>query len=372
VTVAVVQLFQHYTAPESSDNSDTVLVDLLPSDDARRFQVNSFVLPELNFINQAAYWDYQRDKVYIRSSPRLKYVAKKKPKGRVKLFAANKVIDCPLPDHCPKCQSTQIVRWSQRHKVMYDLKFGYGSIKRWIVRYVFYRYKCSLCTELFDLKQELGLEGRYGPNILAYIMYQMIELRISQIAIAEALNQTFHFHFERHIIHRQKTLMAKRYKITCEHILKCIVKGKLVHVDETKVTIDGEDEYVWVITNLENVIYFHTKTRAGDKLHEMLNDFQGVLVSDFYAAYDSFKCPQQKCLIHLIRDMNEDVRKAPFDDELGTLIQDFAQLLKPIIETVDQFGLKTRFLRKHKAAIEYFYERLFKKTFASESAIKGL
>ena len=26
-------------------------------------------------------------------------------------------------------------------------------------------------------------------------------------------------------------------------------------------------------------------------------------MSDFYAAYDGIRCPQQKCLIHLIRDL---------------------------------------------------------------------
>jgi hypothetical protein len=235
---------------------------------------------------------------------------------------------------------------------------------------VFRRYKCSLCNEIFDLKQELGLEGRYGPNVLAYITYQMIELRISQAAIAEALNRIFGFQFERHIVHRQKALTAKRYKVTYEHILESIVKGDLAHVDETKVTIHGKDEYVWVITNLESVFYFYTKTRAGDKLHEVLNDFQGVLVSDFYAVYDSFKCAQQKCLIHLIRDMNDDMRKAPFDDELKMFMREFAQLLQPIIETVDQLGLKTRFLRRHKEAVADFFEELCEKSFASAGATK--
>jgi toxin FitB len=28
----------------------------------------------------------------------------------------------------------------------------------------------------------------------------------------------------------------------------------------------------------------------------LLKDFRGVLVSDFYAVYDAFKCPWQKCL----------------------------------------------------------------------------
>jgi hypothetical protein len=43
----------------------------------------------------------------------------------------------------------------------------------------------------------------------------------------------------------------------------------------------------------------------------MLKDFKGVLVSDFYSAYDAIPCPQQKCLIHLIRDLNDDVLKHP-------------------------------------------------------------
>ena len=50
-----------------------------------------------------------------------------------------------------------------------------------------------------------------------------------------------------------------------------------------------------------------------------LKDFKGVLVSDFYAAYDAILCPQQKCLIHLIRDLNDDVLKHPFDGEMKRL-----------------------------------------------------
>ena len=39
------------------------------------------------------------------------------------------------------------------------------------------------------------------------------------------------------------------------------------------------------------------------------------------------------------------------------IVQEFATLLKPIIETIDRFGLKARFLRKHKLAVTRFYER---------------
>ena len=102
----------------------------------------------------------------------------------------------------------------------------------------------------------------------------------------------------------------------------------------------------------------------------MLNDFKGVLVSDFYAAYDSIQCPQQKCLIHLIRDLNDDVLKHPYDAELKRLASAFAVLLKPMVETIDQYGLKSRFLRKHLSAVERFYRQISKCNLQSETAVK--
>ena len=63
--------------------------------------------------------------------------------------------------------------------------------------------------------------------------------------------------------------------------------------------------YVWVLASMEEVAYFYTPTREGDTIQALLKDFSGVLVSDFYAAYDAINCPQQKCLIHFIRDLND-------------------------------------------------------------------
>ena len=150
---------------------------------------------------------------------------------------------------------------------------------------------------------------------------------------------------------------------------KKIVSGKLIHADETKINIKGKDAYVWVFTNLEEVAYYYTETREGDFLQQLLREFKGVLVSDFYAAYDSMNCLQQKCLIHLMRDLNDDLLKQPFNEELKGLVREFACLLKPIIQTVDRFGLKAHFLRKHKVFVERFYKELAKRDYQSEIAV---
>jgi hypothetical protein len=105
-------------------------------------------------------------------------------------------------------------------------------------------------------------------------------------------------------------------------------------------------------------------------LQVMLKNFKGVLVSDFYAAYDSIQCPQQKCLIHLIRDLNDDVLKHPYDSELKRLALAFAVLLKPMVETIDRYGLKSHYLKKHLSSVERFYRQVLGTNLQSEIAVK--
>jgi hypothetical protein len=49
-------------------------------------------------------------------------------------------------------------------------------------------------------------------------------------------------------------------------------------------------------------------------------------VSDFYPAYESLPCPQQKCLLHVMRDLNEAVLEYPYDEELKQIVAGFADL----------------------------------------------
>jgi hypothetical protein len=47
----------------------------------------------------------------------------------------------------------------------------------------------------------------------------------------------------------------------------------------------------------------------------------------------------------------------------------FAALLKPIVETVDQFGLKARHLHKHRKSVARFYEALAQRDYQTEPAV---
>ena len=69
-----------------------------------------------------------------------------------------------------------------------------------------------------------------------------------------------------------------------------------------------------------------------------------------------------------MRDVNEDLCKQPFNEEMKGIAQRFAGLLRPIIDTVDRFGLKARYLRKHKWSVDQFYDALSKQTFETAVA----
>lgn len=124
------------------------------------------------------------------------------------------------------------------------------------------------------------------------------------------------------------------------------------------------------MTITPHIFEAYADSREGGMVQELLRNFKGVLVSDFYSAYDSINCPQQKCLVHLIRDLNDDYFKHPFNDELKIMVQEFSDLLKSIVETIDRFGLKARFLRKHKKYVDRFNRSVSGRKFKTEIAIK--
>src|SRR5207244_890517 len=154
---------------------------------------------------------------------------------------------------------------------------------------------------------------------------------------------------------------------TRQSIMAKMVKGSVIHADETRIVLKGRPAYVWVFASFGEVAYFYSESREADLLQTLLKDFQGVLVSDFYAAYDSMPCSQQKCLIHLMRDLNDAVLDHPFDEDVRGIVTEFGEILRRIVATIDRRGLKRRFLGKHGIEVERFYRHMRRMSYQSDA-----
>jgi hypothetical protein len=307
------------------------------------FKRNNFLIPEFEHINQAAYWDYQRERVYLKTNPALKQITNKSA-SPPKKHVPNQIIDCQRPNLCPKCRSKTFYQNAKHIKIVIDLKFTRYGIKKWVILYLYKQYLCKDCGKTF-LSYFLPMyQSHFGKNLIAYSIYQCIELRLPIVTIDKSLNKLFSLDLAEGTTNRIKAYAAKIYEETYNSLLTKLCNGSLLHADETKINLRNVDGFVWVFTSMEEVAYFYTDTREGDYVQSLLKDFKGVLVSDFYAAYDSINCPQQKCLIHLIRDINDALYKNPYDEGLKQLAERFTSLLRPMIETIDRFGLKHHFL----------------------------
>jgi predicted RecB family nuclease len=356
---------------EKSSESDAVYVKSLKRPQRRW---GNFISPfkELEEINKTAWWDYQRDRIYVRSHELDQPNRRRNTRGRtswLKRLPLGKVIIYPDQTSCPFCgNACEATR--RRKRTLLDLFFGKTSVKRRIVDYQFNEYWCPLCQSHYGEPPEFWHESHFGRNLVAYVLYEAIELHTPFVTVQKNLSRFFNLNLPEYTLRFIRGMAAKGCKSIYDNILEHLVTGHLLHVDETEVSIRGRPAYVWVFTNLKEVVYLYAAGRDGVFLHDTLQHFKGVLVTDFYGAYDSLGCAQQKCLIHLIRDLNDDVLSHPYDEELKAIVKEFASLLKPIVGTIDERGLKRRFLGKHQAAVNRFYSNLAKMNCQSEAARK--
>ena len=328
-----------------------------------------FFCPEMDQINKCAYSDYQRERVYLRTSPAVRKSLRRKERASKRHLRVNTEIALCAPDVCPLCGGTNIQKGLGRYrKVVLDLKFSSSGVKRWIVRYSTRKYRCMNCRNLLVAPEYRLLRFHLGDNLCSWAVYHHVAHRQSGADIAMSLNDLFGFSFKRNFLTQIMPLFSKRHQATYDRIKEKLRQGQLIHADETKGVVKTHSGYVWVFTNLEEVVYTYNPTREGNVLTEMLKGFDGVLVSDFYSVYDTAKCRQQKCLIHLMRDINDDVFHNPFDEELKQIARRFVAVLKPIIDTIDKSGLRQYFLKRHKDDVTCFFTYLSEQLFGSEVA----
>lgn len=312
-------------------------------------------LPGFDYLNKCAYFDHQRDKVFVRTIPQLRVVKQRRRRARRLVLPINKVVELSCK-RCLSCNSRKLFQIGGISRQIIDLKYFRDGVKRWVTKYVSWRYRCTKCGATFAHPDFPQVTTKYGRGLISWCVYQNIVGGQKMHRVRKGLAEVFKISLRDSLLYRFKTAVAEYFRAAYARILEEILKSPVLHIDETEVNLRGRKGYVWVLTSMERVYFFYRDSREGTFLKEMLRGFTGVLVSDFFTAYDSLDCPQQKCLIHLLRDLNDDMLKNPFDEEFKKLAHRFSTLLRKVVETIDRYGLKKRHLHKYRVEVEKFFK----------------
>lgn len=343
--------FPSSTVKQGQEAAASVSADsLMHASDYKDWGRREFSREEFRLVADAAYFDYQRNRIYVRTSSKVKrYQRRLKKLGAIEVGRPNKTIDHTVTA-CPRCKSDDLVLDYQEgtSKYAYDLRVSRGAIRKWVTRRRIPRHECDSCKHVFTPGGPRS-QQRLGHNLLAWAMHQHVTNRISLANLAITARECFGLELGEWDFQRLKSMAGSYYRDTYESLLRELVKGPLLHIDETSVWLRGHlTGYVWVFTSMESVVFMYRSTREGEFLHDLLRLFKGVLVTDFYTAYDSIGCPQQKCLVHLMWDINRALLKHPFDEKLNEIGRTFGALMRDIVGTIDRYGLKSRYLGRHR------------------------
>lgn len=185
-------------------------------------------------------------------------------------------------------------------------------LKRWCL-------KChKQVMPIADLsKFSLG-KKRIGVNLAAAIVTMRDRLRLP-LGIIKTYLKMFHgLSLSEGEIVDILSLAADKGKPMYEGLLSEVRESQSVHADETGGRENGINGYFWSFSTDKIHYLMYRKSRGKTVVEEIVGKdsekFNGVLTTDFYAAYNTYAGFHQRCWVHFLRDIHElkqDYKKHP-------------------------------------------------------------
>lgn len=367
-------------------SADTLAaVDFADQRKRQTTEMSEQIHSQFRAILKFAHFDYDKKKINFRQETEKETKEKRVERNRNNAYKlqkklmetqqrARKALQRTARNTCPSCGNPCIALSNKiSQKTIIDIVPSRNGIKKNITKYIGEEEYCQACKRLYTHGAQDAFKGNqlYGHGFKAWVIYQRVALRLPYKSILESLQEQFNEKINVSSVPNFMKNMAGYYAETEKTITARLLQSPFIHADETKISIKKTNWYIWVFTDGERVIFQLTETREPTFVHELLANYKGVLISDFYAGYDAVRCVQQKCWVHLIRDMNDDLREAPFDAELEAFVLSVKNLIIPIMECIQRYGLRKKHLHKFKHDVELLYEKIIvDKYYRSDLALK--
>lgn len=182
-----------------------------------------------------------------------------------------------------------------------------------VTEHVVFKRWCFKCkrriTPKIDLSDQVIGKKRIGVNLAATITTMRDRLRLP-FGIIKTYLKMFHglSLSEGEVVDILDTV-AKRGKPEYDSLLKRIRNADSVHADETGGRQNGINGYFWSFSTEKVHYLMYRKSRGKTVVEEVVGSdsekFNGVLTTDFYAAYNTYAGFHQRCWVHLLRDIHE-------------------------------------------------------------------
>lgn len=182
-----------------------------------------------------------------------------------------------------------------------------------VIEHIVFRrwcYSCKKCIQpKVDFKGMVLGKGRIGINLAATIVTLRERMRLPVEVIKQYLKLFYHLDLSHGEIIALLQTVADLGRPTYGKLLEEVRASSVVHADETGGREDGVNGYFWSFSTKNVHFLLYRKSRASKVVEEIVGkdseQFQGVLTTDFYAAYNTYAGFHQRCWVHLLRDIHQ-------------------------------------------------------------------
>ena len=279
-------------------------VDFVAQPKLQATKIEMEIHNQFEAVLKSSHYDYNKRKISFSPNENRKNGQNKKrgaqkghPQYQRATPKAGKVIRVLSRRICPKHKGVTLQKsFETAERTIIDLVFTKNGVRKTITKFIGMKSYCQKCYRYHNPRFIENLGNKvFSHSFQAWVIYQRLCLRLPYRIITQVLEDQFNEKITVGTIVNFLKYFSRYYSDTEQILLQLIQKSPFVHVDETRINIQGIEKYVWVFTDGKHVAFKLTETREATIVNEVLSDYQGVLVSDFYPGYDSGEYKQQKC-----------------------------------------------------------------------------
>jgi hypothetical protein len=259
-----------------------------------------------------------------------------------------------VPDVCPDCgrpltgKATEL----RRRQVLDILLTRYEAID-----HVICSCHCGYCDQRVVAQptaEEVGAlpHGRLSLGLMAYITVLSIGYRLPIDQIVSFLERAHGLHLSAGEIIEVMHRVAEAGQNDFALVLAEIQAAAFVHGDETGWRENGRNGYLWQLRTEDACYLTFEFSRSSAVPLLLLEEYTGVLVSDFYCGYSPLSCRKQRCWVHYLRDLKELRDRFPATKEFVKAVRILYQEARALVAQEGYAALPEAERIQHRLAFE--------------------
>jgi transposase len=147
------------------------------------------------------------------------------------------------------------------------------------------RYNCPGCRQRVEPECPFPRHQQYGFSLIARVV-QLRLLGLSTAKIADYFEGAHGVPLSTAAVLKMERWAAESVAPLYESLKSQVADQAVIHADETKFRVGGENGWLWVFSHPEAVVYRIAPSRGQDVVLEVLDGARGTIVHDGWVPYD--------------------------------------------------------------------------------------